>query len=104
VFVPIDAAFVEVPPEIVQCLSDPQNKNELAELLAYHAIDDRVLTSTELIGMNVPAHLETITDDFITVTKQGNQVKINDAIVVASDILASNGIIHTIDAVLMTTS
>jgi len=54
--------------------------------------------------MNVPARLETITDDFITVTKQGNQVKINDAIVVASDILASNGIIHTIDAVLMTTS
>jgi len=84
------AAFGKVPPEIVQRLSDPQNKNELVELLAYHAIGDRVLTSTELIGMNLPARLETLTGDFITVTKQNNQVKINDAIVVASDIMAKD--------------
>jgi uncharacterized surface protein with fasciclin (FAS1) repeats len=84
------AAFGKVPPEIVQRLLDPQNKNELVELLAYHAIGDRVLTSTELIGMNLPARLETLTGDFITVTKQNNQVKINDAIVVASDIMAKD--------------
>lgn len=104
VFAPSDTAFSKVPPEIVQRLSDPQNKNELAELLSYHAIGNRVLTSTELIGMNLPARLETLTGNFITVSKQGNQVKINGATVVASDILASNGIIHIIDTVLMSTS
>ena len=45
--------------------------------------------------------LQTLQGDFITVTKQGNQVKINDATIIASDILASNGIIHIIDRVLM---
>jgi uncharacterized surface protein with fasciclin (FAS1) repeats len=104
VFAPSDTAFSKVPPEIVQRLSDPQNKNELAGLLTYHAIGNRTLTSTDLIGMNLPARLQTLTGGFITITKQGNQVKINDATVVASDILASNGIIHIIDTVLMPAS
>jgi len=101
IFAPTDDAFEKVPPEIVERLSDPQNKNELAELLAYHAIVNSVLTSTELLEMDLPAQLATLTGDFITVTKQGDQVKINDATIVTSNILASNGIIHVIDAVLM---
>jgi uncharacterized surface protein with fasciclin (FAS1) repeats len=101
VFAPNDAAFSKVPLEIVQRLSDPQNKNELIELLSYHAIGEKILTSTALTGMNLPARLETITGGFITVTRQGNQIKINNATVIASDILASNGIIHIIDTVLI---
>jgi len=41
-------------------LSDPQNKNEITELLAYHAISNRVLTLTELLKMNLPVRLETL--------------------------------------------
>jgi uncharacterized surface protein with fasciclin (FAS1) repeats len=85
----------------MKLLSKSQNRNEFAELFAYHAIGDRVLTSTELLEMHLLVRLETLTGDFITVTKHDDQVKINDATVVTSDILASNGIIHVIDAVLM---
>ncbi|CAF1004084.1 unnamed protein product [Adineta steineri] len=101
VFAPTDTAFSKVSPEIVQHLSDPQNKNELAAILLYHAIGDRVLTSANLMGMNLSTRLETLAGGFITITKQGNQVKINNATVIAAEILASNGIIHIIDAVLM---
>ncbi len=100
-FAPTDAAFSEVPPETVQFLSDPQNKDELIKVLAYHAIGNKALTSTDLIGLDLPARLQTLSGDFITVTTEDNQVKINDATVVAADILASNGIVHIIDAVLV---
>ncbi len=101
VFAPSDAAFAKVPSEIVQSLSDSQNRDELIEVLTYHAIGDRVLTSSELLKMSLPACLGTLSDDFITVTKQGDQLKINDVTIITSDIMASNGIIHIIDAVLM---
>jgi len=104
VFAPNDEAFSKVPTEIAQHLSDPKNKNELIEALSYHAIGDRALKSTDLIGMNLPARLQTLTGKFITVTKQGDEIKINNATIIASDIMANNGIIHIIDAVLMAPS
>jgi len=102
-FAPTDAAFSKLPPEVVERLSDPANKNELIQALAYHAIADKALTSTDLIGLNLPASLQTLSGDFITVTKEGDQVKINDATVIEADILASNGVVHIIDAVLIPT-
>ncbi|CAF2629723.1 unnamed protein product [Rotaria sp. Silwood2] len=101
VFAPSDAAFRKVPTDIAERLSDPQNKDELAKLLSYHAVGNRNLTSSELLKMDLPARLETLIGDFITVTKQGDQIKINNATIIESDILASNGVIHIIDSVLM---
>jgi uncharacterized surface protein with fasciclin (FAS1) repeats len=51
--------------------------------------------------MNLPARLQTLSGDYITITKQGDQVKVNDATVITPDIMASNGVIHIIDTVLM---
>ena len=51
--------------------------------------------------MDLPGRLQTLTGDFIRVTKQDNDIKINNATIIESDILASNGIIHIIDSVLM---
>ncbi|CAF1201580.1 unnamed protein product [Rotaria sordida] len=100
-FAPNDAAFNKVPNDIADRLSDPKNKDELAQLLSYHVIEGRNLTSSELLKMNLPARLQTATGGFITITKQGNEIKINNATIIESDILASNGIIHIIDSVLM---
>ncbi|CAF2692352.1 unnamed protein product [Rotaria sp. Silwood2] len=101
VFAPNNAAFEKVPTDITQYYSDPANRNELAELLAYHAVTNRSLTSSELLRMDLPARLETLMGGFITVTKQDNKIHINDATVIESDILANNGVIHIIDSVLM---
>ena len=100
IFAPTDAAFAKVPQAVAQRLSDPKNKDELARLLVYHVIGDQSLTSGQLLRMNLPTRLETLTGDFVTVAKQGNQIKVNDATVVAADVVASNGIIHLIDTVL----
>ncbi len=104
VFAPSNEAFSKVPQESVERLTDPQNKNELAQLLSYHVIGYIAVTSSELSVMSLPVRLQTLTGDFITVSKQGNQLKINDASVVQSDIRASNGIVHIIDTVLIPTS
>lgn len=100
VFAPSNAAFSKVPQENVDRLSNPENKDELAQLLSYHAIGDKALTSTELSEMNLPTNLQALTGDFIIVSKQDNELKINDASIIESDISASNGIIHIIDTVL----
>jgi len=104
VFAPSNEAFSKVPQESVERLIDPQNKNELAQLLSYHVVGYIAITSSELSVMSLPVRLQTVTGDFITVSKQGNQLKINDASVVQSDIRASNGIVHIIDTVLIPTS
>ncbi len=101
VFAPSDAAFAKVPQDIITQLLDPANKNELATILAYHAVGEKILTSTDILKMNLPLRLQTLSGDYVTITKQGNQVKVNDATVITADIMASNGIIHIIDAVLV---
>lgn len=88
----------------MQYFSDSQNKDQLVELLSYHAIGDKTLTSSDLSKLDLPARLETLIGDFLTVTKQDDQLKINNATIVAADILASNGIIHIIDTVLTRSS
>ncbi|CAF3711658.1 unnamed protein product [Rotaria sp. Silwood1] len=100
-FAPNDEAFNKVPQEIVDRLSDPKNREELAMVLGYHAVIGRALTAAQIQAMSLPARLETLAGDFVTVTRQNNQIKVNDATVIASDIVASNGIIHVIDKVLM---
>lgn len=97
VFAPSDDAFSKVPPEDVEYFSDPKNREELGRLIGYHGVPNKVLTASDLQGMSLPAKLETFTGDSITVTRQNNQIKINDANIVTADIRAKNGVIHIID-------
>lgn len=100
-FAPNDAAFNAVPSDVVQRLSDPKNREELGRVLAYHAVVNQSLPAAQIHAMSLPRRLQTLTGDFVTVSKQNNQIKVNDATVIASDIKASNGIIHVIDKVLI---
>ncbi|CAF3253850.1 unnamed protein product [Rotaria socialis] len=100
-FAPNDAAFAKVPVSVVERLSDPKNVEELFRVLSYHVVVGRALTAAQLQAMSSPTRLKTLADDFLTVAVRNNQVKINNATVVAKDLQASNGIIHTIDSVLM---
>ncbi len=100
-FAPSDEAFAKVPQDVVAHFTDPANKDDLAQLLSYHAVGEKSLTSTDILDMDLPLRLETLSGQYITINKQGNQVKINDATVIAADIEANNGIIHIIDSVLM---
>jgi len=101
VFAPTDTAFSKLPEGTVDDLLKPSNKEKLARILKYHVINGKSLTSAEINAMTLPAKVEMLEGDAITVSKDGNNLKVNDATVVIPDVMATNGIIHAIDTVLM---
>jgi uncharacterized surface protein with fasciclin (FAS1) repeats len=101
VFAPTDAAFNKLPAGTVDDLLKPENKGKLARILKYHVINGKHLTAAQINAMNLPAEVEMLEGDTITVSKDGNNLKVNDATVIIADVMATNGIIHAIDTVLM---
>jgi len=96
VFAPTDDAFAALPEELVTCLLEPENKDSLTAILTYHVVDGQVLSTDLTDGMMAP----TLQGEDVTVDLSEG-VKINDSTVVTADVLAKNGVIHIIDAVLV---
>ncbi len=95
VFAPTNAAFAALPAGLVDKLLKPENKAVLAKILTYHVLASKVMAADVKDGKVATVEGSTITID----TMSG--VKVNDAKVTATDIAASNGIIHVIDKVLV---
>ncbi|SMY09034.1 fasciclin domain-containing protein [Flavimaricola marinus] len=95
VFAPTDAAFAALPPGTVDALlADPE---ALAAILTYHVVPGKV-TSDQLAGQM----LSVATVNGAEVQVNGtNGVTVNNATVTQADIMASNGVIHRIDTVLL---
>ena len=99
-FAPTDAAFKKLPNGTVDRLLKSTNKTELISLLQYHVIKGRV-TAANITAMSLPAQFKMLSGVGAIVEKDGDKIQINKATVVASDVIATNGIIHAIDTVLM---
>lgn len=96
VFAPSDDAFAKLPKATLDALlADP--KGELTQVLLYHVVPGKVLSTDITDGMEV----ETLQGSKIKLTVKDGAVMVNDAKVVAVDIPATNGVIHVIDTVLM---
>ena len=103
VFAPTDAAFAKLPAGTVETLlKDP--KGDLTQILTYHVVPGKVLAAdvVKLDGQKVT----TVQGADLTVGVDGDKVSLTDAAgntvnVTATDIEASNGVIHVIDGVLM---
>ena len=96
VFAPTDEAFAKLPAGTVESLL--ADIPALTNILLYHVVDGRVLAA-DVAELEAAPTLQG-SDVIITVEADGT-VKINDATVVISDILTSNGVIHVIDTVLL---
>ena len=101
VFAPTDAAFAELPAETLDTLLQPANKDQLAAILTYHVVPAEVMAADVQAG-EVP----TVNSAPFTVALDGQAVEITDghgnqANVIETDIDASNGVVHVIDAVLL---
>jgi uncharacterized surface protein with fasciclin (FAS1) repeats len=99
VFAPSDEAFAALPDGTVEEWLAPDNKDKLTELLSYHVVAGKVMSSdiTEDTEM-----VENLAGGELAVdTSEG--VMINMASVTEADIKASNGVIHVIDKVIMPT-
>lgn len=97
VFAPTDEAFAALPEGTVESLLEPENQEQLANILLYHVVPGKVLSTDLTDEMEAPTALEgqTLTVDL------DNGVAIEGATVVSADIEASNGVIHVIDTVIL---
>jgi uncharacterized surface protein with fasciclin (FAS1) repeats len=94
VFAPTDAAFATIPAETLQALLG--DREALTEVLTYHVVSGLVPAS-DVVALD---WAETVSGSAARVRVEDGEVFIDDARVVQTDIQASNGIIHVIDAVI----
>lgn len=97
VFAPTDAAFALLGDDAINALL--QNSDELSDVLTYHVLPGVVNASAALASAGTT--VEALNGDLIGLSLDGDDLLVNTATVVTTDIQASNGIIHLIDAVLM---
>lgn len=100
VFAPTDEAFAALPDGTLESLLQPENRDQLVNILTYHVVPGAVMAAdvTQLEQANTVAGAPiTIQVSDGTVMLMGD----NTAQVVQTDIEASNGVIHVIDTVLM---
>ena len=97
VFAPTNAAFEALPAGTVESLLKPENKDQLVAVLTYHVVPGAV-TSDQLAGQR----LNVATVQGQTVHVDGTHgVRVNKSKVTTADIIATNGVIHVIDKVLL---
>ena len=103
-FAPTDEAFAALPDGTVETLLDDPT-GDLADILTYHVVPGEVLAA-DVVGLDgqtvTTVNGATITvgvadDGTVTLTDAAG----NEVAVVATDVQASNGVIHVIDGVLM---
>jgi uncharacterized surface protein with fasciclin (FAS1) repeats len=97
VFAPTNDAFAQLPPGTLDMLLLPENKEKLAAILTYHVVPGKVMAA-DVVTVTEAKSLQ---GDTIAVSVADGAVMVDGANVVATDIEASNGVIHVIDAVIM---
>jgi uncharacterized surface protein with fasciclin (FAS1) repeats len=96
IFAPTDEAFTKLPKGTLEKLMLPENKEKLRALISYHIVPGDFPSTALKDG-----ELKTVEGDKLKIDVDGKVIKVNDAKVVNSDLLATNGTIHVVDHVLM---
>ena len=96
VFAPTDEAFAKLPKGTLESLLKPENKQKLVSILTYHVVPGKVMAKDVKSGMVKTASGSSFK---LKVGKKG--VYVDKAKVVATDVMADNGVIHVIDAVIL---
>ena len=96
VFAPTDEAFAKLPAGTVEKLLKPENKKMLTDILTYHVVSGKVMAA-DVKTMEA----KTVQGSSAAIKVADGKVTIDKANVVKTDIEASNGVIHVIDAVIM---
>jgi uncharacterized surface protein with fasciclin (FAS1) repeats len=97
IFAPTDEAFAKLPDGTVESLLKPENRSKLVKILKYHVVPGRVYSS-DVVKIN---RAKTLEGDDLRIAAGGSGVRINDALVIKTDLDASNGVIHVVDRVIL---
>ncbi|MBK7403691.1 MAG: fasciclin domain-containing protein [Phycisphaerales bacterium] len=97
VFAPTDEAFAKLPKGTVESLLKPENRDKLAAILKYHVVKGRV-DAGAAAGAGTAT---TLGGGALRIDIEDGRLCVEGAKIVASDVDASNGVIHVIDSVLL---
>jgi transforming growth factor-beta-induced protein len=97
VFAPTDEAFAALPAGTLDSLLLPENQAQLQAILLYHVVAGEVLAE-QVVTLE---SADTVGGQSVTIRVEDGRVFVNDSEVTITDIPASNGVIHVIDAVLL---
>jgi uncharacterized surface protein with fasciclin (FAS1) repeats len=97
VFAPTDEAFAKLPAGTLESLLKPENKAKLQRILTYHVVAGKTMAA-DVVKMH---SAKAVSGDTITIVTRGGTVTVDNAKVVKTDIVASNGVIHVIDSVIV---
>ena len=97
VFAPTDAAFAALPAGTLDALLLPENQADLVEILTYHVVVGEVRAEQVLSLTSA----NTVQGGSIDITVENGSVFLNGIEVTATDVEASNGVIHVLDGVLL---
>jgi uncharacterized surface protein with fasciclin (FAS1) repeats len=95
VFAPTDDAFSQLPDGTVEALLN--DIPTLRSILLYHVVPGEVMAA-QVVNLDSAG---TASGEEVMIEVDGNTVMINDARVIITDIVASNGVIHVIDRVIL---
>lgn len=97
VFAPTDEAFAKLPAGTVENLLLPENRDQLIAILTYHVVPGKV-SASDVVKLDTAA---TANGADLTIEVRNDSVFVNNSRVVATDIYASNGVIHVVDTVIL---
>ena len=95
VFAPTDEAFAALPAGVLDKLLLPENKDVLTKILTYHVVPGAVMAADVTDGDVATVEGQTVA------LSTADGVTVNGAKVIQADVVASNGVIHVIDAVIL---
>jgi uncharacterized surface protein with fasciclin (FAS1) repeats len=99
VFAPTNDAFAKLPSSTLNDLLKPENKDALVKILTYHVAPQK-LTAKDVANLN-GKELKMANGENAIIEVKNNEVFIDGAKIIITDIMAKNGIIHVIDTVMM---
>ena len=97
VFAPTDEAFAKLPPGTLENLLKPENRGKLQKILTYHVVAGKVMAG-DLMKLS---SAKTVEGESVTINMKNGEVMVDNARVTKTDIMASNGVIHVIDTVIL---
>ncbi|MCK8519306.1 fasciclin domain-containing protein [Methanoculleus sp. 7T] len=94
-FIPTNEAFSGIPEEMLEAIV--KNRERLAGMIMYHVVRGK-LTTLELTQMEA---IRTLQEDHLNISSSPEGIRLNDAVIIQSDIECTNGMYHIIDSVLI---
>ena len=96
IFAPTNAAFAKLPAGTVESLLLPENKAKLVAILTYHVVPAKVMAADVKTG-----EAPTVNGKALKLKASASGVMVNNAKVVATDLVGSNGVVHVVDTVIL---